>query len=307
MPHPDPNWPRAGAWIRGELAGAGAVGRLAMLGAPLSRASITPGRCDLAPAAVREAFERFSPYDVAEACDVADLAVRDLGDLDVASLSPEEAFEPIRSGVARALADADAVIVLGGDNSITRPACRALGDECSLITFDAHFDLRDVDRGLTNGNPVRALLRDGLPGSRIVQVGIQSFANSRAYAAVAAQAGITVISADDVHLNGIDAAVRRALDLLPHGRIYADFDLDVLDRCFAPAAPGSRPGGLAPWQLMRAARMCGADARVAAIDVVEIDPNKDSSSRTALAAASCILAFASGVHRRCSRSRDVRN
>src|SRR6185437_8510616 len=41
-----------------------------------------------------------------------------------------------------------------------------------LITFDAHFDLRDTDLGLNNGNPVQALLEDGLPGANIGQIGL---------------------------------------------------------------------------------------------------------------------------------------
>ena len=61
---------------------------------------------------------------------------------------------------------------------------------CGLLTIDAHLDLRSLDGGLSNGNPVRALLADGLPGGQIVQVGLQSFANSAAYAEVAREAGI---------------------------------------------------------------------------------------------------------------------
>jgi arginase family enzyme len=305
--HQDPNWPRAGAWLRGYFNRNPGLGRLSVIGAPLSRGSITPGRCDLAPQVVRHALNGLSPYDVETGRDLCELNLSDLGDLPIAELSPEQAFVTLRDGVARALQQSDTVIILGGDNSITRPACRALGDDCSLMTFDAHFDLRDLAGGLSNGNPIRALLRDGMPGSRIVQIGIQSFANSQPYAAVAAQAGIKVITADEVHTAGIEAAVARGLQSLPPGRIYIDLDLDVLDRAYAPASPGSRPGGLAPWQVRRAARMCGADPRVAAIDLVEVDPEKDIFGMTAIAAATCLLSFATGVHQRCSPSRDVRN
>jgi arginase family enzyme len=57
------------------------------------------------------------------------------------------------------------------------------------ITLDAHFDMRDLDSGLSNGNPVRALLEDGLPGANIAQVGLASFANSRAMHEDAVEAG----------------------------------------------------------------------------------------------------------------------
>jgi formiminoglutamase len=194
---------------------------------------------------------------------------------------------------------ADAVVLLGGDNSITRPGCHGLGHlgRTGLLTFDAHFDLRHLDAGLTNGNPVRALLRDGLPGDHIVQVGIQSFANSAPYAALAREVGIHVVTAPAVWERGIIKVVDEALAYLNTraDRIYVDLDLDVLDRAYAPATPGSRPGGLAPYQVRQAARLCGLDPKVRVLDLVEMDPTNDISDTTALNAAACVLEFASGV------------
>ncbi len=295
----DPRWPRASAWLAGEHA-PHPVGRLAVLGAPLARGSITPGRCDLAPGAVREALHRYSPFDVESGTDVQLVAARDLGDLDLAEATPEEALEPLRDGVHRALEEADAAALLGGDNSITRPGVHGLGADLArvgLLTLDAHFDLRDTDRGLLNGNPVRALLEDGLPGRNVVQIGIQPFANSAAHAQVAREAGITVVTADETRGRGIATVVGEALTLLDGvaDAVYADLDLDVLDRAFAPACPGSRPGGLAPAELRAAARLCGRHPKVRAVDLVEVDPTRDVADVTALAAAACLLAFASGL------------
>lgn len=300
--HDDPNWPRASDWLAGGFL-PGAARRLAVLGVPAKTGSITPGRCDLAPDAIRSALRRFSTYDVEHDCDLRGLAVEDLGDLDVAEASPEQAFGPVASTVSQVAAGVDAVVLLGGDNSITRPGCHGVAPSlarCGLLTFDAHFDLRDLDRGLTNGNPVRALLADGLPGDHVVQIGIQPFANSKAYADVARQAGIRVILAGQVHHAGIDETVSDALCYLAQRAevIYVDLDIDVLDRAFAPATAGSRPGGLAPWELRRAARACGLDPKVKALDLVEIDPTCDVAETTVLAAGACLLSFASGLARR---------
>ena len=91
-------------------------------------------------------------------------------------------------------------------------------------------------------------------------------------------------------MRGIENVTAEALTQLSNSAdfIYVDFDLDVLDRTFAPAASGSRPGGLAPWELRRAARICGLHPRVRAIDLVEIDPTRDVADAT-LAAAACLL------------------
>jgi formiminoglutamase len=293
----DLNWPRASAWLAGELAPDRPTARLSVIGVPLHLGSITPGRCDLAPAAIRRALDRYSPYNASRNCDLSRLEVLDLGDLDVSGLQPDAAFEPVRSGVHAALNNADAVVILGGDNSITRPSARALG-ECGLITFDAHFDLRDLGLGLTNGNPIRALLGDGMPGRRIVQIGIQSYANSKAYGDIARESGITSFTAEHVRLQGIEQVVAQAFDIIGDLPVYVDLDIDVLDRSYAPAAPGSRPGGLHPWEIRQAARLCGANRRVRAMDLVEIDPEKDINDTTCLAAAACLLEFASGVFER---------
>jgi arginase family enzyme len=292
----DPEWPRASAWLAGDAL-PDAAGPLTIVGAGAARGSITPGRCDLAPQAIRAALERFSTGDLARGADLRALRVRDLGDLAVAELSPEQAFDVIRDAVA---ACEGAVVVLGGDNSVTRPGCHGLGvplDRCGLLTFDAHFDLRGIEDGLTNGNPVRALLADGLPGSQIVQIGLQSFANSWQYARVARDAGITVVAVEHVREHGIGRVVRDALVALNARveRIYVDCDIDVLDRVYAPACPGSRPGGLTPFELRQAVRLCGAHSAVKAMDIVEVDPARDVADATVLAAAACVLEFAAGV------------
>lgn len=298
----DPFWPRASEWLAGWHAPY-AQRKLAVLGVPAATGSITPGRCDLAPAAVREALYRFSTYDLETGDDVESVAACDLGDLPVGKMSVADAFQPITDRVRSAADGADALILLGGDNSITRPGVHGLGVElerCGLLTLDAHLDLRDLTGGLTNGNPVRVLLRDGLPGRNIVQVGLQPFANSRQYHQVALDAGISVISSGECRRRGIDTVVEQALaQLAQHcDAIYVDFDIDVLDRAFAPACPGARPGGITPAELRSAARLCGEHRKVRIADLVEVDPECDVARVTVYAECMCLLGFASGVARR---------
>jgi len=297
--HADPHWPRAHRWLAGEHAPE-AARRLAVLGAPSCRGSITPGRCDLAPAAIRRALERYSTYDIASGRDLSHVAAHDHGDLPIAPQSPAESFEVLRQSIGRVIPTADALVLLGGDNSITRAGVHGLRaplNECGLLTLDAHLDLRDLDAGLTNGNPVRALLADGLPGENIVQIGIQSFANSADYARVAREAGIRVVTAEEAHRRGLASVTAEQLELLASRvkAIYVDCDLDVLDRSFSPATPGSRPGGFAPWELREAVRAAGECPYVKILDLVEMDPERDVADATALAAAACLLEFATGV------------
>jgi arginase family enzyme len=311
----DPNWPRASAWLAGQHE-PDTRGAVAVVGIPMRLGSLSGGRFDLAPAAIRKAEARFSahdPHDAAAVYDLRRIEAEDHGDFEgAAEMRPEEAFDPIRRAIGVALEDGvgrirenRAVVVLGGDNSITRPGAHAIAaplDRVGLLTLDAHHDLRDTSQGLTNGNPVRALLEDGLSGANVIQVGLQPFANSFRYAEVARDAGITVVPVGDARSRGVEVVVREAIDNLASrvDAIYVDLDLDVLDRAFAPACPGSRPGGLAPWEVLAAARVAGAHPKVRAIDIVEVDPERDVAEVTVLTAAACLLSFAAGVAARSS-------
>jgi len=298
-------WPKASAWVEGKHF-ENPLGTIGLLGVPLSKGSITHSRCDLAPSAIRSALQKFSTYDFNIPCDLRAVEVVDLGDLDVVDDFPEAAERKISGAVRTAMQRSDVIVALGGDNSVTRPVLLGITDsleECGLITLDAHLDLRDLEGGLTNGNPIRALLADGFTGSHIVQIGIQSFANSQAYAQVAHEAGIVVHTVEEIRRRGIDVVLADALARLSAtcSTIYVDLDLDVLDRSFAPATAGSRPGGLAPWEILLASRVCGLHSKVHVLDLVEIDPSSDVSDTTIFSAAACFLSFAAGFRARFDR------
>src|SRR5438034_6752072 len=217
-----------------------------LLGAPLAAGSVTAGACDLAPELLRRTLRRIGRYDVETGRELA-TEIADRGDVELAGLSIEDATPRIRDAVA-ASAEAHALTLLvGGNNAVTRPAVLGLGgslEEIGLITLDAHFDMRDLDQGLSNGNPVRALLADGLPGANIAQVGLASFANSRAMHEDAIAAGNLVITIGDVRAQGMAQAIQHALDHVAHcDALVIDCDIDVIDRAQMPAAPGARPGG----------------------------------------------------------------
>ena len=284
-----------------ELIVAQDSGDVALIGAPMDAGSVTPGRCDLAPEAIRSALRRFSTYDV-ETREELTLAVADAGDIQVQGVMPADGFEPIRDGVAACAASHRLTILLGGNNAVTRPAAHALGypiDEVGLITLDAHFDLRDTDQGLLNGNPVRALLEDGLPGANICQIGISPFANTAKMHGIAVEAGIGVVTMAEVKRLGIISVLEGALARLDHcPAIMVDFDIDVIDRSQCPGAPGARPGGMPVDMFFQAARFLGAERKVKLVDLTEFDPSLDVGDITALTAGRWVAEILAGFAKR---------
>ena len=269
---------------------------MALLGAPMEAGSVTRGRCDLAPETLRRTLKRISTYDL-EAQLELDVRVADLGDVPVQGLMPADGFEPIRDSVGGATEAHDLTMLVGGNNAVTRPAAHGLGvqlDKVGLITLDAHFDLRETDQGPMNGNPIRCLLEDGLPGRNICQIGLAPFANTRKMHEDALAAGIGVYTIAEVD-RGIAAVLRDALRRLDHAEVLmVDFDIDVIDRAQLPAAPGARPGGMPVRTFFQAARMLAAEPRVRLVDLTEFDPSLDLGEIGALTAARWVAEVLAG-------------
>lgn len=296
----DPLWPRAGSWPAVDPQ---AVADAVLLGVPTWRTSLSPTGAGATPAAIRDALLRYSTTLMGPpAVDLNDvLRIADAGDVHDPDGDEGEASVIVR---VRDL-DPAFVIALGGDNSLTYPV--ALGARATgLITFDAHFDLRD---GVSNGTPVRRLVEDApvlstldtarIDPTRIVQIGIADFANSVAYARRAADWGIRVITLDELRRRGVDDVVSEALEVAGAGsdaRIHLDIDVDVCDRSVAPGCPASVPGGLQAWEVRALTRAVAAAPRVVSADLAEVDASADAADgRTVRLAALCVLELLAGL------------
>jgi len=258
------------------------------VGAPLAAGSVTPGRCDLAPALLRQTLRRIGRYDIETRRELS-TPITDRGDVEIAGMSIEDATGPMREAVSASVAKHPLTLLVGGNNAVTRPGVLGLGiplERVGLITLDAHFDMRDLDQGLSNGNPVRALVQDGLPGRNIAQIGLAPFANSKQMHEDAMSAGNLVVVAAEVGAMGIAVAVHRALEHVAHcDALVVDCDIDVIDRSQFPAAPGARPGGMTSHDFFAGVRQLASDAKVRVIDLTEWDPPLDSTDLSALTAA----------------------
>ena len=293
----DERWPSAGEWLA-----AGPGNRdvdLAVIGVPTFATSIPTTGAHATPAAVRRALERLSTWSASRRLDLAEVITPwDRGDVDDPDVAVEGEWR-VRTAVETAASKARLVVIIGGDNSLTYPAMAGVfGDQIAragLVTLDAHHDLRE---GRSNGTPVRDLIEAGVSGEQIVQVGIADWANSRSYAKEAHARGVTVFGRGEVTERGIGDCMRAALDIAASakGEVYVDLDLDACDRSVAPACPASLPGGLSAADVLTAAYVAGADPRVRAIDITEVDATRDvEDGRTVRLAAMCLLEIAAGL------------
>lgn len=283
----DAKWPRASEWLKD-----GKQGELGIIGIPAYKTSISPTQAHFTPASIRLALAKYSTYSVQWKRGLEGVSLTNFGDVK----DPDANENRTIFAISEAVGSTSLLIALGGDNSITYAV--ALGAQAdAVITFDAHHDVRD---GHSNGSPIRRLIEAGIPGNRIVQIGIADFANSEIYSQWAKEQGIHVITRDRVAEIGMPAAVSQALAHLDGvQRIHVDVDVDVCDRSAVPACPASIPGGLSAAELRKGVQLVAADPRVRTLDITEIDAAADTpDQRTIRLGALLVLEAALGYSHR---------
>jgi len=186
-------------------------------------------------------------------------------------------------------------LFLGGDHLVTYFSLHALTQlnkgNWSLIYVDSHLDLQDEYKGdrYSHGSVVRRLVEEtNLRPHAVVEVGIRSFQPPELK--FAGDEGVKMISTVEFERLGARGAAKRALKLLPKDtdRIYLSIDLDVLDPAYAPGLGYPEPGGISTRSLIDF--ICGLKGlEIAAFDVVELCPQYDSSSITAIGVGKIIL------------------
>lgn len=287
----DALWPRASNWIVQAQGGSYDLG---LFGVLASQTSISATGANNTPAEIRVALARYSTYSWSQGKDLSELSFADFGDSETPD-TPEGEVQTM--ALAKQVAQSSKlVIALGGDNSITyavmRGVCGEALHESGLITFDAHHDLRD---GVSNGSPVRRLIEAGLPGTSVVQIGINDFSNSPQYAARAKALGVHVIPRASLRNRSADSVVDEALSKLGNRKLHVDIDMDVCDRAVVPACPAAAPGGISADELRAFAFLAAKSSQVVSADITEIDALADSADgRTVRLGALTVLELANG-------------
>jgi agmatinase len=223
--------------------------------------------------------------------DPTTLLVADVGDFALALGDIAGSLELIE----RQAAGFRHLLAIGGDHTVTLALLRALTKRVGpvgLVHFDAHIDTWPDNFGqpLAHGSPFYHALNEGLVDPRrMVQVGIRSPMPKPVYDWTVGQ-GVTIISAEQVHLQGPAAVADRIRAVVGDRTTYLSFDIDAIDPGQAPGTGTPEVGGLFTWQVMAILRRLDGVA-FAGMDVVEVAPAYDLSEITALAAATILWQY----------------
>lgn len=203
----------------------------------------------------------------------------DVGDIDVMPTVPAQTDQKITDAVRKILSRRAFPIVLGGDHSITYAILRGIDiPNLTLVHIDAHLDTWNGAPG--NLDHASWVLRAGkLPNVRkIVQIGMRGLANDPESMGNARRLGTTIVTAEEIHRHGVEAALAQ---IPASENIYVTLDVDVMDPTLAPGTGTLEPDGLSFSELDRLLMGIPAKGRLVGFDVVEVNPYRDPSGRTA--------------------------
>ncbi len=200
---------------------------------------------------------------------------QDIGDLQLAGFSPQDAFQKIKAAVATAIEDGSKLVSLGGDHSIAYPILDAYTDRypgLHILQIDAHGDLYEDFEGnpLSHASPFARILETGKVGS-LIQVGNRCLTTHQREQA--SRYGVDIVEMKDFNL---DFLVRLQAPL------YVSIDLDALDPAFAPGVSHHEPGGLSSRDLYQILQSIPVE--IIGADIVEYNPTRDLHNMTAMVA-----------------------
>lgn len=186
-------------------------------------------------------------------------------------------------------------IVLGGDHSVSIGSCRgalefASGQEkkIGLIWIDAHYDAhteKTTRSHHANGMPLATLLGYGPRAFRrppyifspeqVIHLGAGNADCEPEEKALLDKLGVETFSAKALQENPIPAWIRTLALVDRSDLVWVSFDLDAVDRRFAPGVHLPSDGGLDRRLLLWLAEYMQVSQKLLGVDVMEYKPAND--------------------------------
>ena len=251
--------------------------RVGLFGVPYDgTTSFRPGT-RFGPAAIREVSTGLETYCPQLGLDLEDLAIADLGAVEIPFGAPEPVLESVQQATRAVLDLGLKPLMLGGEHSISAGAVAAVAErqpDLVLVQLDAHADLRDEWLGSRHSHAcaMRRCL-EVLPSQTLLQLSIRS--GTRDEFQELQRTG---------RLMADVAALEAALQPLQGRPIYLTVDLDWFDPAVMPGTGTPEPGGY-HWRDFAALVTVLQSHNLVAADVVELAPQLDTSGISSVLAA----------------------
>ena len=245
---------------------------------------------------------------------LADLVVRDAGDVEMYSGDIVTALGALERAVETVTRSGAIPVVLGGDHSIAYADVTGVANvlgagRVSLVHFDAHADTGDIEFGSLwgHGQPMRRLIESGaLRGDRFLQIGLRGYWPGPDTLDWMRDQGLRSYEMTEIGARGLAACLTESFAIATDNTdgVFLSVDIDVCDPGHAPGTGTPEPGGLTARELLDAVRRCCLELPVVGLEVVEVSPPYDSADITAALANRVVLEALSAIARRRADARD---
>ena len=245
---------------------------------------------------------------------LADLVVRDAGDVEMYSGDIVTALAALERAVETVTRSGAIPVVLGGDHSIAYADVTGVANvhgagRISLVHFDAHADTGDIEFGSLwgHGQPMRRLVESGaLRGDRFLQIGLRGYWPGPETLDWMRDRGLRSYEMSEIGSRGLSSCLTEAFAIATDDTagVFLSVDIDVCDPGHAPGTGTPEPGGLTARELLDAVRRCCLELPVVGLEVVEVSPPYDTAGITAALANRVVLEALSAIARRRLDARD---
>ena len=264
---------------------------IVLMGAPLDLGAIGLAGARHGPKALREASRNYGPINDRTGAIPFDMcSLVEWGDVEWSETSLSERLEDLARDSHTIASAGCYTLNAGGEHTTTFGMLKGLSeahsDSFGLVHIDAHCDTMSTWGGdvVNDGSVFRqAALAGYIDPARTVQIGIRG--RSEFLWEFSRESGMTVITADEVFEQGIDWVIQRIREVVgEQEKTYFSFDVDALDSSVMMGTTGPEPFGLLPRQVRDLIHGCYG-MNIIGADTVELNPNRDSDSGSALVAA----------------------
>jgi agmatinase len=177
---------------------------------------------------------------------------------------------------------------------------RCFDKDVTVVSFDAHLDLRDNYLGLNVSHTTfMRRINETVEPAKILEVGTRAICTEELD--YAKESKIDYFTALQIRKDGVKKTVEGIKTALKGSKkVYITVDMDVLDPAFVPAVPNPEPEGLDTSTLLDLLEAV-CEYNVIGFDVVEVAPNYDQGV-TATQAAKVIFEILGFLERKQKRS-----
>lgn len=201
----------------------------------------------------------------------------------------EESEKRIFDGALKEFSNGEKIIFVGGDHSTSFNLVNAFNSKykkAGLIVLDAHADCMEPMKEPTHEEWLRAAIEKGFESKNIMLIGLRNVYPIES----------EFLQEKNINcfwMNELFTDFEKSCDMITEQarnfeNLYLSIDIDIADPAFAPGTGYIEPGGLSSRQLLYLIQRLALLKNIKAVDVVEVNPEKDLNNMTVVLASKII-------------------